>query len=97
MHHRQPAVYIMTNKRNGTIYTGVTSNLTQRVYNHKHGEIQGFTKRYGCNRLVYYELCEDMFGAISREKQIKGWSRKKKLNLIENTNSQWQDLYGTIL
>ena len=78
----KPAIYIMTNKRNGTLYTGVTNNLLTRVYQHKQGVKPGFTKQYGCTQLVYYELYEDMFSAIAREKQIKAGSRKKKLALI---------------
>ena len=77
---KQPAVYIVTNKRNGTLYTGVTSNLAQRMYQHKNNMIEGFTKQHGCNLLVYYELYDDMLKAIAREKQIKSGSRSKKLN-----------------
>ena len=75
----QPAIYIVANKRNGTIYTGVTSDLIKRIYQHKQGDIPGFTKKYGCNQLVYYEQWESMVNAIEREKQIKSGSRKKKL------------------
>lgn len=91
-----PAIYIMTNQRNGTIYTGVTSNLPARVYQHKHGLQAGFTKQYGCNQLVYYELHADMITAIAREKQIKAGSRKKKLALIESINPGWLDLFETL-
>ncbi|MCH8156521.1 MAG: GIY-YIG nuclease family protein [Nitrospinae bacterium] len=94
---KQPAIYIMANKRNGTLYTGVTSNMVKRVYEHKNGVIQGFTKRYGCKRLVYYEIAEDMASAIVREKQIKSGSRKKKLMLIESMNPAWEDLYDEII
>ena len=80
---KQPAVYIITSQRNGTLYVGVTSNLVKRIYEHKEGVIEGFTKKYGCKILVFYELHETMLSAISREKQIKGGSRKKKLILIE--------------
>ena len=80
---KQPAVYIMTNKRNGTLYTGVTSSLVQRVYQHKNGIFGGFTDRYGCKKLIYYELLSHMEMAIFREKQIKGFSRNRKLKLIE--------------
>ncbi len=90
---KQPAVYIMANKRNGTLYTGVTSDLVQRVHRHKQGMAAGFTGRYGGNMLVYYEVYEDMFSAIAREKQIKAGSRKRKLALIEVTNPTWKDLY----
>ena len=93
MSERYPVVYIMTNKRNGTLYTGVTSDIVQRVYQHKQALLPGFTKRYGCKLLVYYEHCGDMYTAICREKQIKGGSRKKKLALIESMNPNWKDLY----
>ncbi len=91
-----PAVYIITNKRNGTLYTGVTSNLVKRVWRHKEGVFDGFSKRYGCNILVYYELFQDLESAFHREKQIKSWSRKNKLKLIEKMNPQWNDLFDTI-
>ena len=87
----------MTNKRNGTLYTGVTSNLVKRVYQHRQGEIEGFTKRDPCNKLVYYEQYEDRLGAIAREKQVKAGSRKKKLSLIEKMNPNWDDLYELLL
>ena len=93
MDEKQPAVYIMANKRNGTLYTGVTSNLVKRVYEHKNGLTEGFTKRYGCKRLVYYEQFADISYAIYREKQIKGGSRKDKTLLIEKSNPRWEDLY----
>ena len=94
---RQPAVYIMANKRNGTLYTGVTANLVQRVAQHREGAIDGFTRQYGCKLLVYYELHADMLEAIAREKQIKAGSRRKKLALIEGMNPHWADLYPTII
>lgn len=94
---KQPAVYILANKRNGTLYTGVTANLVQRVSQHKDGTLPGFSTRYGCKRLVHYELFDDMITAIEREKQIKGGSRKKKLLLIETTNPQWNDLMEDLL
>ena len=90
---KRPAVYIMTNKRNGTLYVGVTSDLMQRVYQHREAIVPGFTARYGCKWLVWYEVHDDMSGAIAREKQIKAGSRKKKLPLIEASNPQWRDLY----
>lgn len=93
---RQPAVYIMANKRNGTLYVGVTSNLIKRVYEHKEGLLDGFTKRYGCTLLVYYESHETMESAILREKQIKGGSRQRKFRLIAKLNSLWKDLYGEL-
>jgi putative endonuclease len=90
---RQPAVYIMASQRNGTLYVGVTSNLPQRVWQHRVGVIGGFTKRYGCKMLVWYELHSTMLEAIAREKQIKSGSRKKKLTLIEAINPNWRDLF----
>jgi putative endonuclease len=87
----------MTNKPNGTLYTGVTSNLTQRVWQHKRGVVAGFTKKYQIKMLVYYELCEEMTAAIAREKQIKAGSRKKKIELIESINNDWKDLYESII
>ena len=84
--NKQPAVYIMASGRNGTLYTGVTSNLPQRVWQHRTGVVGGFTKRYGCKRLVWYELHSTMPEAIAREKQIKAGSRKRKLVLIEALN-----------
>ena len=93
---KQPAVYIMANKRNGTLYTGVTSNLVQRVWQHREGVADGFTKRHGCKRLVWFEMADTMDGAIGREKQIKAGSRAKKLALIEAVNSEWNDLYDRI-
>jgi putative endonuclease len=97
MRNLQPAVYIMTNKRNGTLYTGVTSNLKQRVAQHKQAIIAGFSKQYNCKLLVYYEQFDNMPDAIAREKQIKAGSRKKKLMLIESVNLQWLDLYEALL
>ena len=90
---KQPAVYIMTNRRNGTIYVGVTSNIMKRVYEHQEGIVEGFTKKYGCKQLVYFEQHATMFSALEREKQIKSGSRKKKLGLIEGKNPHWKDLY----
>jgi putative endonuclease len=90
---RQAAVYIMANRRNGTLYVGVTSSLAQRVWLHRSGSVAGFTKRYGCKMLVWYELHATMPNAIAREKQIKGGSRQKKLALIETNNPQWRDLF----
>ncbi len=93
---KQPAIYIMASKRNGTLYTGVTSNLKKRVYEHKHSIIEGFTEKYDCKMLVYYETCETMEQAIMREKQLKAGSRKNKLKLIESVNQEWLDLYDGI-
>jgi predicted GIY-YIG superfamily endonuclease len=93
---KQPAIYIMSNKRNGTLYVGVTSYLIKRVYEHKDDSTIGFTARYNCKLLVYYELFDTMYDAISREKQIKGGSRINKLKLIEKMNPSWKDLYQEI-
>ncbi len=91
-----PCVYIMASKRNGTIYTGVTSNLAQRAFSHREGLLAGFTRRYGCKTLVYYEFHEDMPSAIAREKQLKGGSRMDKITLIERLNPTWHDLYAEL-
>ena len=93
---KQPAIYMMASKRNGTIYTGVTSNLVKRVWQHRTGVADGFTKRYGCKRLVWFEIAGEMVAAIAREKQIKGGSRKAKLALIETSNPEWRDLWDDI-
>ena len=90
-------VYIMASKRNGTIYIGVTSDLIHRVWQHKNNEIEGFTKKYKVHKLVYFEQHNNIRSAIEREKQIKKWIRKWKLDLIENKNSEWKDLYGEIV
>ncbi|MBB5763435.1 GIY-YIG nuclease family protein [Methylorubrum rhodesianum] len=90
---RQPVVYIMASARNGTLYTGVTSNLPRRAYEHRAKLTEGFTARYGCKLLVWYEPHETMIEAISREKQIKAGSRSRKLALIERLNPDWRDLY----
>jgi putative endonuclease len=94
---KQPAVYILASKRNGTLYIGVTSDLTKRVWEHKNDLVEGFTKRYGVHRLVWYELHESMESAIKREKSIKEWKRVWKLELIESANPDWEDLYYTII
>ena len=92
MIEKTPCVYILANKQNGTLYTGVTSHLQKRLQEHQSGIVPGFTNKYHIHRLVYYELYEDMYTALSREKQIKGGSRKKKLELIEKDNPLWRDL-----
>ena len=92
---KQPAVYIMASQRNGTLYTGVTANLVQRSWQHREGQ-KGFTARYNCRRLVWYELHGDMPTAIAREKQIKAGSRRRKLALIEAMNPDWEDLFESI-
>jgi len=88
---KQYYVYIMTNSSR-TLYTGVTDNLVRRVYEHKNKLIKGFTQKYNITRLVYYEITSDVQAAIQREKQIKGWLRKKKIALIEAANPKWEDL-----
>jgi putative endonuclease len=93
---KQPAVYILASKRNGTLYTGVTSAVARRVYQHRTGAIGGFTAKYECKLLVYYEAFDRMEDAITREKQIKAGSRAKKIALIESVNSGWVDLYETL-
>ncbi len=90
---KRPAIYIMASGRNGSLYTGDTSNLSRRVFQHKEELTPGFTTRYGCKALVYYETYEDMPSAIAREKQVKGTSRRKKLLMIERFNPEWRDLY----
>jgi len=93
---RQPAVYILASKPNGTLYIGVTSDLVKRAWEHKNDSVDGFTKRYGVHRLVYYELHGDMLSAITREKQLKKWNRAWKLELIEGQNPDWKDLWEGI-
>ena len=94
---KQPCVYILASRRNGTLYTGVTSNLVQRVWQHKNDLIEGFTKQYGVHTLVWFEPHETMASAISREKAIKEWQRAWKLKLIESANPLWRDLYEDIV
>ncbi|MBF0478222.1 MAG: GIY-YIG nuclease family protein [Candidatus Omnitrophica bacterium] len=85
-------VYILTNANNKVLYTGVTSVLLKRIYEHKNKLVDGFTKKYNVNKLVYFEVFDDMINAITREKQIKGWLRSKKIDLIKANNSEWKDL-----
>ena len=89
----QPAGYILANRKNGTLYVGVTSNLAARVFQHRNKEVAGFTKKYGVDRLVWAELHDTMETAIAREKQIKKWNRAWKIQLIEQENPEWDDLY----
>ena len=93
---KQPCVYIAANRRNGTIYVGVTSNLPRRAFEHREGLVKGFSSKYGRKILVWYELHETMADGIAREKQIKAGSRAKKLALIEALNPQWKDLFETL-
>ncbi len=93
---KQFYVYMLASKRNGTLYLGVTSDIVKRVWQHKNGLAEGFTKEYGIKRLVYYEIHEDAENAIKREKQLKKWRRAWKVELIEEKNSEWRDLYADI-
>ena len=89
----QPCVYLLASRRNGTLYVGVTSNLTRRVWQHKTGLVEGFTKRYGVHRLVWYEVHGTIESAIAREKAIKEWKRGWKIELLEISNPEWRNLY----
>lgn len=90
-------IYILASKRNGTLYTGVTSDLVRRIWQHKSGEIKGFTSKYKVNQLVYYETHSDILEAIKREKNIQAWKRNWKLHLIEEKNPNWDDLSHSII
>lgn len=90
-------VYILASQKNGTLYVGVTSDLVKRIYQHKHGLADGFTKKYSVHSLVYYEQTEDTMSALQREKQLKNWKRQWKIELIEKNNPNWKDLYPGIL
>ena len=93
----QPCVYMLASKRNGTLYTGVTSNLLKRIWEHKNHVVEGFTKKYNINALVWYEIHETMDSAISKEKAVKNWKRAWKIKVIEENNPQWRDLYKDLL
>ena len=93
----QPAVYILASQRNGTLYTGVTSDLIKRIWEHKNEVVEGFSRRYGVHLLVYFELHSNMLSAITREKQIKKWNRAWKIRLIESVNHEWRDLWNEII
>jgi putative endonuclease len=93
---RQFFVYMLTNKRHPVLYVGVTNDLKKRGYQHRHKLIKGFTSQYNVDKLVYYEVFDDAYNAISREKQIKGGSRQKKIDLINSMNPQWRDLYDEL-
>ena len=97
MEGKQPAVYIMASKQNGTLYIGVTSDLIKRVWEHKEGFCDGFCKKYQVNQLVYFEMHTDMYAAITREKQLKKWKREWKVELIESQNPNWWDLWQKII
>ena len=94
--HTESYVYLLTNKHNNVLYTGVTNDLIHRVYEHKNKLVSGFTQKYNVDRLVYFEVCSGIVVAIEREKQIKGWSRKKKQDLINSLNPEWDDLYRSL-
>jgi len=94
---KQPCVYILANKTNGTLYIGVTSNLGRRVWEHRNHVVEGFTKRYGVDRLVWYEIHPTMESAILREKRLKDWQRAWKVKLIERSNPGWEDLFESTL
>ncbi|MBW7991414.1 MAG: GIY-YIG nuclease family protein [Planctomycetes bacterium] len=89
-------VYILASKKNGTLYIGVTNNLLKRVYEHKNNLVEGFTQKYDVHNLVYYEIFRNIQDAITREKNIKKWKRKWKMELIEESNPKWEDLYCTL-
>jgi putative endonuclease len=93
----QPCVYILASQRNGTLYIGVTSDLAKRIWEHKSDLTEGLTKQYQVHQLVWYETTESMESAITREKQLKEWQRKWKIELIEKSNPYWNDLYPTII
>lgn len=97
MAEKEGYVYILTNIHNKVLYTGVTSDLVKRVYEHKNKLVDGFTKKYNLHKLVYFEIFDDMMSAITREKQIKGWLRSKKIALIESKNPEWKDLYEELV
>jgi putative endonuclease len=94
---KQPCVYLLASRRNGTLYVGVTSDLIKRIWEHRNHVVAGFTQKYGVGKLVWYEPHASMESAIQREKAIKEWKRAWKMNLIEKTNPEWVDLYETLL
>lgn len=94
---KQPCVYILASKKNGTLYIGVTSNLIKRIWQHKSDLVPGFTQQYQVHRLVYFEQSADMLSSIAREKQLKKWNRQWKINLIERANPHWRDLYFALM
>lgn len=94
---KQPCVYILSNQVRGTLYIGVTSDLIQRIWQHKENLVDGFTKQHQLHHLVYYEFADDMLSAIAREKQLKKWNRAWKIELIEEANSDWRDLYPDLI
>ena len=97
MEMRQAYVYILASKRNGTIYIGVTSSLVKRIHEHRTQCVDGFSSKYHIHKLVYFEVCQDMSTAITREKQLKKWNRLWKMRLIEQFNPEWTDLYLALI
>jgi len=97
MFEKKGYVYILTNSKNTVLYVGVTSDLVKRIYEHKNSFVEGFTKKYNLKKLIYFEVFGDIVSAITREKQIKGWLRIKKIALIEKVNPSWNDLYKEIV
>jgi putative endonuclease len=93
---KSPAIYILSNRPNGVLYIGVTSNLPNRIWQHRRGYLDGFSKQYRTHLLVYYEQFDDMHSAIAREKQLKHWKRTWKIELIERANPDWLDLYSSL-
>ncbi len=93
---KQYYVYILASERRGTLYIGVTNDLIRRMYEHKNGLVDGFTKKYKVHLLVYYQQCEDVISVIQREKQLKAWRREWKVRLIEETNPDWNDLSASL-
>ncbi len=94
--NKEPCVYLLVSRRNGTFYVGVTSDLIKRVWEHKNGLVEGFTKRYNVHQIVWYETHPNMESAIVREKAIKEWKRQWKLELIESMNPEWRDLFDAL-
>ena len=94
---KQPCVYLLASKRNGTLYTGVTSNLIKRIWEHKNNLVEGFTSKYSVHTLVWYEIHDTMGSAIQREKAIKNWNRAWKMKMIEELNPRWRDLYTDLV
>ena len=94
---KQPCVYLLASKRNGTLYTGVTSNLIKRIWEHKNNLVEGFTSKYSVHILVWYEIHDTMESAIQREKAIKNWNRAWKMKMIEELNPRWRDLYPDLV
>ncbi|MFO7715543.1 GIY-YIG nuclease family protein [Desulfosarcina sp.] len=97
MPDKQYYVYILCNKRNGTLYIGITSNLIKRIWQHKNSLVEGFSKQYGLKNLVYFEAYKDVEEAILREKRLKKWNRDWKINLIEKNNPNWEDIYQRLI